>query len=153
MPEDVVEPLARFVQGATVVRAAVTGADAGELSRPGPEGWSVRDVLVHLSDTEMVRATRIRMILSEEEPQLFAFDEELWKRRLHYLWRSPEAAIALFDQLRYTTVEILRQLDMRSWEKAGVHPEDGRLTVAELVIRGALHGEEHAAQIRQLRGI
>lgn len=153
LPEHLVEAMDGFTRGAARVREAVHGADAGALSRPGAEGWSVRDILVHLSDAEMVRATRIRMILSEEEPLLFTFDEEMWKRRLHYLWRSPEAAIALFDQLRYTTVEILRQLDMRSWEKAGIHPEDGRLTVAELIIRGAAHSEDHSAQIRTMRGM
>ncbi|MEO8540128.1 MAG: DinB family protein [bacterium] len=152
MPEHLVEPLARYVQGASMVRAAINGADAGTISRPGPEGWSIRDILVHLSDAEMVRATRIRMILTADEPVLFTFDEEMWKRRLHYLWRSPEAALALFDQLRFTTVEIFRQLDMKAWEKAGIHPEDGRLTVGELLIRGAAHAEDHSSQIRTIRG-
>ncbi len=152
LPEHVVEPLDRFVRGATLVRDAIRDADAGTLSRPGKQGWSIRDVLVHLSDAELVRATRIRMILAEEEPVLFTFNEEQWKRRTHYLWRSPEAAIALFDQLRFTTMEILRQLDSRGWDRAGIHPEDGPLTVAELIIRGAAHSDDHAAQIRALRG-
>lgn len=152
LPEHVQEPLERFARGATVVREAVAGADAGALSRPGKEGWSVRDVLVHLSDAELVRSTRIRMILAEEEPVLFGFNEEQWKRRNHYLWRSPEAALSLFDQLRFTTMEILRQLDSRGWDRVGVHPEDGRLSIAELIIRGAAHSDDHSRQIRELRG-
>ncbi|MFN8617150.1 MAG: DinB family protein [Dehalococcoidia bacterium] len=152
LPEHVVEPLDRFARGATMVREAIRDADAGVLSRPGKEGWSIRDVLVHLSDAELVRSTRIRMILAEEEPALFTFDENLWKRRNHYLWRSPEAAMALFDQLRFTTMEIIRQLDSKGWERGGVHSEGGRLTIAELIIRGAAHGEDHSRQIRELRG-
>lgn len=152
LPEDLANAIERFAQGATLVRQAAHGADAGALSRPGKEGWSVRDVLVHLADAELVRATRIRIILAEEQPALFDFNEELWKRRGHYLWRSPEAAIALFDQLRYTTMEIVRQLDLKSWERAGIHPADGPLTIAELISRGAAHSEDHAAQIRELRG-
>lgn len=153
MPEHLVEPLERFVRGAAVVREAIYGADAGAISRPGIEGWSIRDILVHLSDAEMVRATRIRLILAGDEPPIFTFDEGLWKRKLHYIWRSPEAAIALFDQLRFTTMEIFRQLDQKSWEKAGIHPEDGRLTIGELLIRGANHSDDHANQIRLLRGM
>lgn len=152
LPDHVVEPLERFVRGATLVREAVHGADAGTISRPGKEGWSIRDVLVHLGDAELVRSTRLRMILAEDEPALFTFDEGLWKRRLHYIWRSPEAAIALFDQLRFTQMEILRQLDTASWARAGVHPGDGRITVADLIIRGAAHTDDHARQIRELRG-
>jgi hypothetical protein len=151
MPEELVEPLARFVQGASLVREAVYGADAGTLSRPGKEGWSIRDIVVHLADAEMVRATRIRFILAEEEPILAPYDEGMWKRKLHYLWRSPEASLALFDQLRFTTVEILRQLDMKSWERAGMTPEGDRLSVDELIRRGAAHAEEHSAQIKALR--
>ncbi|MGE0599360.1 MAG: DinB family protein [Dehalococcoidia bacterium] len=152
LPEHIVEPLERFAMGAAVVRQAIYAADAGTLSRPNTEGWSVRDILVHLSDAELVRATRIRMILAGDEPPVFTFDEAMWKRKLHYLWRSPEAAIALFDQLRFTTIEILRQLDFNSWEKAGILPDGSRLTVAELIIRGANHSDEHAEQIRVMRG-
>ena len=152
LPDHVIEPLERFQRGATMVREAVRDADAGTLSRPGKEGWSIRDILVHLSDAELVRSTRIRMILADDEPALSSFDENMWKRRNHYLWRSPEAALALFDQLRFTTMEIIRQLDAKGWERAGVHPEDGRLTIAELIIRGAAHGEDHSRQIRELRG-
>lgn len=153
IPEDVLPAFDRFIQGASLVRRAIDGCDAGVISRPGAEGWSVRDVVVHLADAEVVRAMRIRMILAAEDPPLPAFDEGQWKKKLHYLWRSPEAAIALFDQLRFTTVELLRQLDVKSWERGGVHPEGYPLTVAELIRRGAAHAEEHAAQIRGLRGM
>ncbi len=152
LPEHLVDPLERFALGAAVVRQAIYAADAGTLSRPNVEGWSVRDILVHLGDAEMVRATRIRMILGAEEPTLFTFDESMWKRKLHYLWRSPEAAIALFDQLRFTTIEILRQLDTKSWDRAGILPDGERLTVGDLIIRGANHSDEHAEQIKQMRG-
>lgn len=152
LPEEIVEPLERFALGAAIVRQAIYAADAVTLSRPNAEGWSVRDILVHLSDAEMVRATRIRLILGGEEPPIFTFDETMWKRKLHYLWRSPEAAIVLFDQLRFTTIEILRQLDSKSWERAGILPDGTRLTVGELIIRGANHSDEHAEQIRLMRG-
>ena len=143
---------APFLIEAAVVREAIYAADAGALSRPNNEGWSIRDILVHLSDAEMVRATRIRMILATEDAPLFTFDEAMWKRKLHYLWRSPEAAIALFDELRFTTMEILRQLDMKSWERAGVLPDGESLSVGELIMRGARHSDEHAEQIRRMRG-
>ena len=152
LPPHLVEPMARFVGGATLIREAVTGIDLGALSHANADGWSIRDILVHLSDAEMVRATRIRLILaSAEPPAIFDFDEANWKRRLHYLWRSPEAAIALFDQLRYTTFEITRQLDSASWDKVGVWPDGERVSIAELMIRGANHAEEHAGQIKAMR--
>ena len=146
--------MARFIGGATLIREAVTGVDLGAVSHANADGWSIRDILVHLSDAEIVRATRIRLILaSTEPPAIFEFEEATWKRKLHYLWRSPEAAIALFDQLRYTTFEIARQLDNASWEKFGVWADGERVSIAELILRGANHAEEHAAQIKVMRGL
>ena len=153
LPPQLVEPMERFVMGASVVRQSINGADAGTLSRPNAEGWSIRDILVHLSDAEMVRATRIRLIVAGQEPPIFDFEENLWKRKLHYLWRSPEGAIALFDQLRFTTMEILRQLDNAAWERVGVWPDGERVSVGELLIRGANHSDDHGAQIREMRGM
>jgi len=151
VPQELVPVLERFNAGATLVRAAINGADAGVISRPGKEGWSIRDILVHLADAEMVRATRMRLILADEEPALFYYDEGTWKKKLHYLWRSPEAALTLFDTLRFTTSELLRQLDAASWERAGILPDGERLTIAELLRRGAAHAEDHSEQIRSLR--
>lgn len=133
------------------MREAVNGVGPGTISRPGKEGWSIRDVLVHLSDAELVRATRFRLILAEDEPALFGFEEDKWKRKLQYLWRSPEAALALFEALRFTSGELLRQFDAKAWDRVGIHEGEGPLSVRELLVRGADHAELHAEQIRELR--
>lgn len=152
LPEDVVPVFDRFVRGPSVVRDAIRDIGPTELSRPGREGWSIRDVLVHLSDAEMIRATRFRLILSSEEPPaLFGFDETTWKKRLQYLWRSPEAALALYESLIYTSAELLRQYSPKDWDRTGIHESDGPLSVRLLLERGAEHSEAHARQITELR--
>jgi hypothetical protein len=151
LPAELEEVLARYVRGPRLVRKAVDGAGPGVISRAGSGGWSVRDVLVHLADAEVVRAGRLRFILAAEEPPaLPGFDEGVWKRRLQYLWRSPEAALALYDALVYSNGELLRQFAAEAFDRRGLI--DGEpVTVAELLRRGAAHGEEHAAQLRALR--
>ncbi len=142
----------RFTQGPAFVAEAIAGVDPGELNRPGDEGWSIRDVLVHLADTELVRAVRFRTMLVEDEPVLVVFDEGMWKKRLHYLWRSPEAAISLFQQTRYTNAELLRQCDRQAWERTARHAELGVVTVADILRRGVEHVDAHVGQIGELRG-
>jgi hypothetical protein len=151
MPADVVPLFERFTRGPAVVREAVEGAGPAIISRAGPEGWSIRDVIVHLADTELVRGLRLRRLIVEDEPHIEAIDEQLWKRRLHYLWRSPEASLALFELLRFTNAEILHECDAATFARSGMHAEDGRITVADFVRRGAEHAEEHAQQIIALR--
>ena len=151
LPAELEEVLARYVRGPRLVREAVDGAGPEVISRAGSGGWSVRDVLVHLADAEVVRGGRLRFILAAEEPPaLPGFDEGVWKRRLQYLWRSPEAALALYDALVYSNAELLRQFAAEAFDRRGLI--DGEpVTVAELLRRGAAHAEEHAAQLRALR--
>jgi hypothetical protein len=151
MPAGIVPVFERFVRGPTIVREALDGVGPAIISRPGPEGWSIRDVVVHLADTELVRGVRLRRLIAEDDPSIEAIDEKLWKRRLHYLWRSPDASLALFELLRFANAEILRECDAATWQRSGMHSEDGRITVVDLVLRGAGHAEDHARQVLELR--
>jgi hypothetical protein len=151
MPAALEPVFASFTEGPTLVARAIEGIDPGVLNRPGREGWSVRDVLIHLSDAELIAALRFRMILAEDRPTLPIYDQAIWKRRLHYLWRSPEAALSLFQQTRFGNAEILRQCAIGDWDRVGVHPERGEMTLAALLELYAGHATEHVAQIESLR--
>lgn len=137
-----------YIRGPAVLRAAIGGLTHADLTRrSGGSGWSTRDIMVHLSDMELVRSVRIRMMLTEDNPLLFRADEGLWQRRLYYLWRSPEAALTLFEMACFSTAEILGQCGPEAWQRTGIHPDDGEITVARLVERGIRHVAEHAEQI------
>jgi uncharacterized damage-inducible protein DinB len=152
MPEDVQPLFAQYISAPGRLREAITGLDPAALNRPGKEGWSIRDVVLHLSDVEMAAGTRFRMMVAGEEPPIEAFDEGVWKRRLHYLFRDPDAAMAVFQICRFATAELLQQLDKASWDKTGMHSEMGRVTVRDLFERQVAHVEEHIGQIGALRG-
>ncbi len=112
----------------------------------------MRDVVLHLVDSELVRAVQIRFVLAGGEPELPAWDQELWKRKLLYVFRDPEAAISAFEQVRYGTAELLRECAPEAWARTGRHPEFGSVTAAELLVRAADHAEAHADQLRVMRG-
>ena len=151
MPAALEPVFQQFTEGPTLVTRAIEGLEAGLLNRPGREGWSVRDVVVHLADAELVGALRFRMILAGEKPALPVYDPDTWKKRLHYLWRSPEASLSLFQQTRFASAEMLRQCSASDWERVGVHPERGEVTLGELLTQYSGHAPEHVAQILVLR--
>jgi hypothetical protein len=145
------ELLDAFAAAPAGVREALRGLDAGTMNRRPGDAWSVRDVVVHLSDAELVRAFRIRMMLAEDAPLITNFDEGAWQRRLQYLWRSPEAALALYELTCFSTAEILRNCDSTAFLRTGTHIEDGLLDVRSLVERGVRHAAEHRTHIEWLR--
>ncbi|MGE5594495.1 MAG: DinB family protein [Hyphomicrobiales bacterium] len=141
-----------FARGPTLLRQALVGLDAGSLNqRPAGADWSIRDVVVHLADAELVRAVRIRFALAEADPLLPPFDEEAWKRRLQYLWRDVDAAIALFQQTRYSNAELLSYVGKDGWQRAGIDGDGQPLSVLELTRRGVEHVTDHVGQIESLR--
>jgi DinB superfamily len=141
-----------YRRGPTLLTESLRDIDAGALNtrRPGSD-WSIKDNVLHLGDMEMVRSIRIRAIIAEDEPVLAPVDQDRWTRRLQYLWRSPEAALALFDHLVFANVELLRWCDRTAWDRTGQHPELGAVTVRFLVERGIAHVAEHVAEISATR--
>ena len=151
-PEHLRDLMFRFGRGPLLVREAISGLDAGALNRrPVGSDWSIRDIIIHLADAEIVGAMRLRLVIANDAPAIEPWEEGPWKRRLHYLWRDPEAALALFELLVYTNGELLQQCDAQSWKRTGVHPERGVITLEDLLQDRVTHSEEHIAQIREYR--
>lgn len=142
--------LQRFVAGPERVRQALGDAVGQPLFAPGPEGWSVRDVLVHLADAEVLRGIRFRLILSADSTPLPFFDQEVWRERLAYSGRDPRLALATYEATVVASHELLSAFGGSALDRTGLHPEEGPISVGELLRRGGNHAEEHAAQVRAL---
>ena len=93
--------LERFRRGPELVAMAITGAAGAELDyTPAPGRWSVRQVLCHLADSEIVGADRFRRILAEDNPTLMNYDEKAWATNLDYGHRKTVQALETFRHLR-----------------------------------------------------
>lgn len=136
-----------------MLREALSGLDASTFSRRPPgNDWSIRDVVMHVCDAELVRSVSFRLTIAHDDPVLPAWDEELFKRRLHYLFRDAELALSLFQVTRFANAELLQQLDRASWERTATRGWDGtRETVGSLLERAASHDGTHIAQVREMR--
>jgi hypothetical protein len=149
---DVEDLLVRYLQGPEVIRAALQGWE-GSSTVPSAGGWSAHDILIHLADAEVVRAVRFRLLLGEERPALFAFDENLWQERLGYDHRSAELALATYEVMVRSSHELLRAVPPESLHRAAPHPTDPPLTCLGLLQRGINHAAEHAAQVTAARAM
>src|SRR5271154_4847295 len=65
---------------------------------PQPGKWSPREILVHLADTEIAFAFRLRQALAEDDYVIQPFDQEKWSARSAPFQASE--ALGLFETLR-----------------------------------------------------
>ena len=144
--------LERFRRGAELVAMATTGAAGPELDfRPGENKWSVRMIVCHLADVEMVASMRFRQVIAEENPHLEGFNGEAWADHLDYNKRKISQALEAFRRMRGENYEILKDLPESTFARSGRHTEIGQVTLFDLLKINAEHAESHVKQVQGAR--
>jgi uncharacterized damage-inducible protein DinB len=130
----------------TSLAAALTEAQLTQ--PPAPAKWSIRDIISHLADCEIVFAYRIRQALAEPHHVIQPFDQDLWAKP--YPSCSTAAALATFSAVRNWNSTLLRSLPAESFDKPVTHPERGTMTLQTIVETMGGHDINH---LRQIEGI
>ncbi len=124
----------------------IAGVTRRRLTRPPRPGkWSVRDILAHLSEVELLWGSRMRMVLGENGVLIVGMDQAVWARRYGRI--DPRRALATFTELRRANVELLAGLRRPDFLRWGKHSQFGRLTIARMVALLAGHDINHSRQI------
>src|SRR6266700_2287336 len=148
LPED----LERFRRGAEVLATVLTGAAGEEVDyTPAPDKWTIRQIMAHLADAELVGAHRLRLVVAENNPTLTAFDQDAWTKNLDYGRRKPAQSLDTFRRLRAENYELLKELPESVCARGGSHTEDGPLTLRMLLNHIADHAESHARELQSIR--
>ena len=136
-------------------RRAVADLGADELTaRPRAGKWSIQENAIHVADSEVVGAARVRMVRAEPGASLPFYAQDVWAREFAYNQApasSLEDALRLFEALRASTLPIFRSAAEADWNKSGLHAELGPITLRQLLELYADHGEWHLWRILQLR--
>jgi hypothetical protein len=144
--------LERYRRGAELLAVVLTGVFGEEEDfAPAPGKWSVRQIVAHLADAELVGAHRFRQVIAEENPTLIAFDQEAWARNLDYPRRKPKQSLETFRRIRAENYELLKGLPEQAFDRTGNHSENGAMTLRRLLEGYAGHAESHARQLQELR--
>ena len=153
---DRAELLRRYLDGPQAVRNAVEGLTDAQLDQPAADdpthGWTARQIVHHLADSEMTSAIRLRRVLAEDGAVIASYDENAFATRLHYDDRPIDASLDAVAAARATSAQILERLTDEEWERAGTHDESGRYAVDDWLRIYSAHAEDHADQIRRAVG-
>ena len=139
-----------YSSGADLLRAALEKVTAEQYdTRPIPAKWSIREVVCHLADAEIIYADRIKRVLAEEDPLFFEADPNLFSGALRAKQRSVEVELDVVSIVRQHMLPILRSLDDGDFQRAGRHSLEGPMTLQTLLERISGHIPHHVRFINE----
>jgi uncharacterized damage-inducible protein DinB len=142
----------QYDEGSERLRRALEGVTAAEWDLvPVPGQWSLRQVVCHLADAELLYAERIKRILAEDEPPLLRAEPEQFLAAMGGPQRDIEVELRLIESIRAHVGAILQSLGPEQFERRGIHSTDGPLTLRMVLERVVKHIPHHVAFIEQKR--
>lgn len=148
------EAVERYAEGGATPGAAIRGLTPAQLNAfPVPGTWSIQQIVVHLMDTDLIAAYRMKRIIAEDRPRLDLYDENGFAARLHYDRLDAGACCEVFRLNRLNVANLLRALPANAFARVAVHPEVGNLPLGGLVRLYVHHVDHHAAFIRRKRAM
>ena len=124
---------------------------AARVLRDGPDGWSILYIACHLRDYERIVAARIEAILSADDPELPAADNDTLIRDGNYDAQPLAAVRADLRASREALLARLADLDAAAWQRPGHHPQQGHATLLDVAINTGLHDIDHLEQLARCR--
>jgi hypothetical protein len=153
VPDDRVPALIdEIAQAPSQLRAAVAGLTEEQLDTPyRPDGWTVRQVVHHLPDSHMNSLLRMKWALTEDEPMIKTYAEQLWAQLADGRSAPVDLSLGLLDALHARWVYLLESLSPEQLQRCFRHPEMGRISIRVAIAFYAWHGRHHIAHISSLR--
>ena len=132
--------------------AAVKGLTDQQLDTPYREGgWTPRQVIHHLADSHMNAFIRMKLILTEDNPTLKAYDQEVWAKLPDTMKLPVQGSLSILKGLHERWTALLQNAIDSDWPRTALHPESGTVTLESLLNTYARHGANHVQQITKLR--
>jgi hypothetical protein len=114
-------------------------------------GWTGKEVLIHVKDSETVNYDRLRRTIAEENPLLWFFEQDQWQKNLNYANQDIALAKSLFMVTRDSFIEAVEMHLEKFGKKEAVHSRRGVMTMKQLVEFSLWHADKHIKQMKKIR--
>ena len=136
------------------LRHALEGVRRAGLLVPGEgrdEDWTLLAIACHMRDVELGVNEQLQAIISRRgEPPIRHVDIDDIPFRQDYADEDKDEVLEEFYYYRRQTAYTLWDISEREWERAGIHPYRGRVTVLDLGRELYQHDLEHLWQVRRM---
>ena len=121
-----------------------------QLDKADKEGWTPRQVIHHLADSEAQSYSRLRRLIAEPGSLIQGYDENKWAEssQLGYKSEDVQSSLEVFKAVRQASYELIKRLSEKDLELSGAHSESGAYSVGKWIKTYINHPLDHANQIR-----
>jgi hypothetical protein len=121
-----------------------------ELDASNTGGWTARQVIHHVADSEAQSYARLRRLIAEPGTQIQGYDEAGWgeNETLGYKVLPIAQSLVVFKAVRESSLEIIKRLKPDQLNNSGTHSESGEYTLKTWLETYINHPLEHASQIK-----
>ena len=134
------------------LREATRGLTDPQLDTPyRPGGWTVRQNVHHVADSHMNSAIRLRLALTETEPIIRPYEQQLWAELFDARTAPIDLSLRLIECLHARWVLLLNSMPPADFSRTFRHPEIGLVRLDLNLALYAWHGRHHTAHITGLR--
>jgi hypothetical protein len=141
------DPVALLRTSLDDYHARIPRLSAAEWVRPwAPGKWTVAQVIVHVTQWEMIMGLRVRCGVAAPDFTLQPLDQDELMRVEGEVVSGPTAFDA-FDAVRRMNIAFAESLSPEQRRKRVTHPERGAIDVEQLLVTLAGHGVHHFKQI------
>jgi hypothetical protein len=145
---DRLELIARILTLPDAIESLVNGLSPAQLATAYLEGeWTVAQNVHHLFDSHANSYVRCKLILTEDSPPLKAYDQDAWAALPDGSDADISVSLRLLRALHARWARFWECLPDAAWERSGVHPVNGPMSLAAILSIYADHGEAHLDQI------
>lgn len=143
-----------YEAGGSKLRAGIQGLSPAQLdARPADGSWTIRQIVLHLMDSDLIASERMKRVIAMDVPALIAYDESAFAAKLSYDVLDANIAVDVFDGNRKLTAALLRRQPDAAFDRVGNHNERGPITLASLVETYVQHLDHHMAFIQRKRNL
>lgn len=141
-----------YVAGGAKLLAAFHGLTKEQLlAYPIPGTWSLQQIAVHMFDSDLIGADRIKRIAAMNKPLLIGYDETAFSAFAGIDSIDAMEACSIVAKVRQFTGILLRALPDEAFDRWGVHNEVGKVTLAEMITKYIHHLDGHLVHVRKKR--
>ncbi|MGG1575467.1 DinB family protein [Fictibacillus sp. NRS-1165] len=118
------------------------------LFKYGPEKWSIKEVIGHLTDTEQIMAFRLLSIARGEKGILPGFDENAYVQHAFFDRQPLSDLIQQFQNVRQSTKLLIKSMEEEPWTRSG-NANGSDVTVRAIAYIIAGHEKHHLGILKE----